>query len=169
MFFNSKSLGRSTGCFSANIPSIKSTKHKNIVFSFIKCAHCFCRHIPALCTISSGTTLRRRIQHFILNPHHPGITTLIVTLQIIVTTIAFLARLHDFITAEGALWFRETIAFLVLLDCVQHVGDVADTARGKFTIIGSVTTGGRCEHYEVAIETTRTTFWRVVMLEKKSR
>lgn len=114
------------------------------------------------------TPLRRRVLLLILQTQLPRIAALILTLVIVVPTIALLPHFHDLVTAESARRRSETIPLFIVFDRVEHVGDVAHAATGKLAVVGAIATGRRRKHDKVPVETPGSAFRRVVVLSNQN-
>lgn len=58
----------------------------------------------------------------------------------------------------------EAVAFLLVLDSVEHVADVADAAAAEFAVVGAVSTCSGRKHYEVTTESSGPALCWVIML-----
>lgn len=143
--------------------------------------------VPALRTGFSGTTFRRVVLHFIQIWYLPWITTLVHAFIVVIPTIALLPSLHYLITAESSsrgcdkiklktcanrvskkinnlLHTGETIFLLLILDSVQHVTDIANTAFRKLAVIRPVSARRRRKHDVISVEATWSTLgWKIVL------
>ena len=121
-------------------------------------------------TLRLGTTrtaLGRAVQRQIIFANQSRITADIFAFILIKATVAFLAGFYDFVAAEGAFACLETVALHIAHQHIEHIGNIAYGTGRKFGIIRTVSRGGAGKHNEVAIQTTRTAFLRIVMLKKE--
>lgn len=99
--------------------------------------------------------------------YHPWITTTILTLFIVETAITLFATLDNLIAAKCPLRHLEAIAFLTLFYGIEDIGNVSHGTCGEFAVIWTIATCSTSEHDIVAVDATRTTIGRVIMLKKE--
>lgn len=108
-------------------------------------------------------TLGRGVQSQINLPNNSRVAAPVGTFLVVEPTVALLANLDNLIAAEGALRSEETVALLVVLDGIQHVGDVTHRTAGELAVVRTVSAGGAREHDEVSVDATRATLGGVVV------
>lgn len=123
----------------------------------------------ALCASPTRASLGWSVIYHIRVVHHPRIAALILAFKIVVPTIALLALFDYLVTAEGALGRLEAIAFLAILDGVQHIRNIANRARWEFTVVWPIAARGTGKHYVVAADAARPTILWVIVLYQKIR
>lgn len=121
----------------------------------------------ALRSLAPRTSPGRRIQTQVVLVDLSRIAALVHTLLVVESAVALLATLDNLVAAERALGRLEAVALLVILDRVQHVRNVPDGARREFAVVRPVATRRTGEHDVVAVQASRATTLRVVVLRNK--
>lgn len=59
----------------------------------------------------------------------------------------------------------KTISFILVLNCVQDIADVANATAAELAVVRTVSTCCRGKHYVVTVQSTRPALHWVVMLQ----